>query len=60
MSTEQRKRIAYEMAMEYVKQNQLLKINIADSDDFIDQFAEIENAFFNSLAVHRSKFNECL
>ena len=48
------------MAMEYVNQNQLLRISISDSDAFIEQFAEIENAFFQSLAVHRSKFNECL
>lgn len=60
MVMSQQKQLAYDMAMEYFRQNDMFKHQISDSDYMVEKFAEVENAFYTSLTKYSKEFDKCL
>lgn len=60
MVMQQQKEIAYQMTMEYIKQNKMFVKSKDKTDDMVKEFAEIENAFYESLTKNSKLFDKCL
>lgn len=60
MVMQQQKQLAYDMTMEYFKQNKLFTKTKGNEEEIIKEFAEIENAFYESLTKHSKLFDKCL
>lgn len=48
------------MTMEYFKQNKLFTKTKGNEEEIVKEFAEIENAFYESLTKHSKLFDKCL
>lgn len=60
MTRQQQQQIAYEMTLEYFKQNELFVRSKGQEDVIVKEFAEIENEFYKSLTKHSKLFDMCL
>ena len=60
MDMQQQKRIAYEMTMEYFKLHNLFGRPKSCIDQIVNEFAEIENSFYESLTKNSKLFDKCL
>lgn len=60
MILRQQQQIAYEMTMEYFRQNELFVRSKGQEDVIVKEFAEIENEFYKSLTKHSNLFDTCL
>lgn len=60
MTMQQQKQMAYDMTMEYFRQNNLFAKTKGYEDDIVKEFAETENAFYDSLTINSHLFNKCL
>lgn len=58
MSQDQQRKIAYDLAMEYMKQRQLLSDVDCNIPNMVDRFSDVYEKFFNSLT--NSKINKLL
>lgn len=50
------KRIAYEMTMEYFKQNELFSIPKNQIDETVKVFAEVQKMFYDAMTKHSREF----
>lgn len=60
MVMQQQKQLAYGMTMKYFKQNKLFTKTKGNEEEIVKEFAEIENAFYESLTKHSKLFDKCL
>ena len=60
MVMQQQKQLAYDMTMEYFKPNKLFTKTKGNEEEIVKEFAEIENAFYESLTKHSKLFDKCL